>query len=84
LLPVVLLLLLGETVLCLRDLELPVALEGDEADSEIGSAEIEGEVIADFFAGRPLRGVSAVSEWRLEVSVSVRSGDTYAEDESGD
>jgi hypothetical protein len=59
-LPVVLLLLLGETVLCLRDLELPVALESDEADSEVGSTEIEGEVLADFLAGRPLCGVSTI------------------------
>lgn len=46
LLALLLLLLLGETVLCLRDLELALAVEGDEADAEVGASEVDGEVLA--------------------------------------
>lgn len=54
LLPILLLLLLGQPILGLRDFKLAVALEVDKADSEVGSSQVEGEVFADFLAGRPL------------------------------
>lgn len=49
-----LLLLLGETVLGLRDLKLAVALERDEADTEVGASKVDGEVLALLLSGRPL------------------------------
>jgi hypothetical protein len=54
LLPILLLLLLGQPVLGLRDLKLAVALQVDKADPEIGSSQVEGEIFADFLAGWPL------------------------------
>lgn len=56
LLPLFLLLLLGQPVLGLRDLELAVALEFDKADTEIGSSEIKGEILADLVTCGPLHG----------------------------
>lgn len=55
LLAIVLLLLLGETVLCLRDLKLAASVEGDEADTQVGASEVDGEVLALLGAGGPLR-----------------------------
>lgn len=54
LLAVLLLLLLGQTVLRLRNLELSVPVQRDEADSQVGSSQVEGEVLADLFASGPL------------------------------
>ena len=48
-----LLLLLRELVLGLRDREFALALEVDQADAQVGAAEIDGEVLADLLAGRP-------------------------------
>jgi hypothetical protein len=53
LLAVLLLLLLGEAVLGLRDLKLALALEGDEADAEVGATEIDGEELARLLPSRP-------------------------------
>ena len=48
-----LLLLVRELVLGLRDREFALALEVDQADAQVGAAEVDGEVLADLLAGRP-------------------------------
>lgn len=53
LLPFLLLLFLGQTVFRLSQLEFAVALESDEADTEIGSAKIHSKEISFLFARRP-------------------------------
>ena len=51
LLAILLLLLLGQAVLGLSHLKLAVAEQGDEADAQVGAAQVESEVLADFLAG---------------------------------
>lgn len=53
-LTILVLLLLRQSVLGLRNLELPMSLERNETDSEIGSSQIESKVLPYFLAGRPL------------------------------
>lgn len=50
LLAVLLLLLLGQSVLGLSDFEFAFTEQSDETDSEIGSSEVESEILADFGA----------------------------------
>lgn len=53
-LAVLLLLVLGETVLGLHDLELSTAAEGDEADTQVGASKVDGEVLAGLLTRGPL------------------------------
>lgn len=49
LLPLVLLLLLGQPVLGLGDLEPPLSVQGDQTDPQVGTTEVDGEVFTGLF-----------------------------------
>ena len=52
LLPLVLLLLLGQPVLGLGHLEPPLSVQGDQTDPQVGTTEVDGEVFTGLFAAR--------------------------------
>jgi hypothetical protein len=56
LLAFLLLLLFGKAVLCLSNLKLALAFEGDETDTEVGSSKVDGEVLALLLTSGPLWG----------------------------
>lgn len=53
-LAVVLLLVLGELVLGLGDLELALTLEGDQAHTKVGASKVDGEELALLVTSGPL------------------------------
>ena len=53
-LAVLLLLLLSELVLGLGDLELALALKGDETHTQVGASKVHGEELALLVTGGPL------------------------------
>lgn len=50
LLTITLLLLFSQPILCLGDLEFTMSLQGDQAHSEVGTTEIDGEVFTLFLS----------------------------------
>lgn len=74
---VLLLLLVRQTVLGLGELELAVALEGDEADAEIGPAEVERDEVARLGAARVLERAGRSEGWLWR---GMKGGETHAED----
>jgi hypothetical protein len=76
-------LLLGQSVLGLGDFEFPFTLESDETDSEVGTAQIDGEVFPRLGPFWVLRFSSTGRVSELMIKERGGEGDgAYSEDES--
>jgi hypothetical protein len=66
LLPLVLLLLLGQPILGLGDLEPPLSVQSDQTDPQVGTTEVDGEVFTGLFAAGVAKDEGRDCEMKVE------------------